>query len=57
MLTCLKCMGNKKYMAIGFILIKCESCNGTGKIEPKVLEAVKKRKRKVNAEEIRESEA
>lgn len=50
-------MGNKKYMAMGFMLIKCESCNGTGKIDPQVLEAVKKRRRKVNAEKIRESEA
>lgn len=34
LITCLKCNGNKKVRAIGFMLIDCKVCDGLGKIAP-----------------------
>lgn len=35
-LTCSKCFGNKTYRGMGSMIIKCEPCNGSGKVDIKV---------------------
>jgi hypothetical protein len=55
-LTCSKCFGNKTYRGMGSMIVKCEPCGGSGKIQikselPPVEPEKKAAKGKPNAKE------
>lgn len=47
-LTCAKCFGNKTYRGIGSMIVKCETCQGSGEVE---ISIDKKPKEKRNGKE------